>query len=191
MRQLFRDYIFHQVDERGRPVLDLSHVLTCLNKLDAGVDERVTLTSRDSQSCLVVSYREVRPIASERALIVYRSRTSSTRPSRASPSDRLDGTADARRDSIFSAPAQPLGRSSRVHHCIHAKESCVLWRIAHSNDRAIEPRGRALHVVGSRLSPHGFASSARAGLADDGPRLDCVRERRSRATRNVVGNSTA
>ena len=60
MTQLFRDYIFHQVDERGRPVLDLSHVLTCLNKLDAGVDERVTLTSRDSQSCLVVSYREVR-----------------------------------------------------------------------------------------------------------------------------------
>jgi PAB-dependent poly(A)-specific ribonuclease subunit 3 len=31
--KLFRDYVFHQVDERGNPVLDLSHVLTCLNKV--------------------------------------------------------------------------------------------------------------------------------------------------------------
>ena len=30
--KLFRDYVFHQVDERGRPVLSLSHVLACLNK---------------------------------------------------------------------------------------------------------------------------------------------------------------
>jgi PAB-dependent poly(A)-specific ribonuclease subunit 3 len=31
--KLFRDYVFHQVDEMGKPVLDLSHVLTCLNKV--------------------------------------------------------------------------------------------------------------------------------------------------------------
>ena len=31
--KLFRDYVFHQVDEMGNPVLDLSHVLTCLNKV--------------------------------------------------------------------------------------------------------------------------------------------------------------
>ena len=31
--KLFRDYVFHQVDERGRPVLSLSHVLACLNKV--------------------------------------------------------------------------------------------------------------------------------------------------------------
>lgn len=41
-------------------MLDLSHVLTCLNKLDAGIEDKVMLVSRDSQSCLVVSYREVR-----------------------------------------------------------------------------------------------------------------------------------
>jgi len=58
--KLFRDYVFHQVDERGRPVVDLSHVLVSLNKLDAGVDERISLVSRDSQSCLVVSYREIK-----------------------------------------------------------------------------------------------------------------------------------
>ncbi|CDO70439.1 hypothetical protein BN946_scf184999.g80 [Trametes cinnabarina] len=58
--KLFRDYVFHQVDELGRPVVNLTHVLTCLNKLDAGSDERVMLISRDEQSCLVVSYREVK-----------------------------------------------------------------------------------------------------------------------------------
>ncbi|KAH7882225.1 hypothetical protein F5I97DRAFT_1817773 [Phlebopus sp. FC_14] len=58
--KLFRDYVFHQVDENGTPVLNLSHVLSCLNKLDAGADERIMLVSRDEQSCLVVSYKEVR-----------------------------------------------------------------------------------------------------------------------------------
>ncbi|KAL6308885.1 kinase-like domain-containing protein [Sparassis latifolia] len=58
--KLFRDYVFHQVDEQGNPVVNLSHVLTCLNKLDAGTDERIMLVSRDEQSCLVVSYKEVK-----------------------------------------------------------------------------------------------------------------------------------
>ncbi|SCV73091.1 BQ2448_7016 [Microbotryum intermedium] len=58
--KLFRDYVFHQVDDQGRPVTDLSHVLTALNKLDAGVDEKLLLVSRDEQSCLIVSYREVK-----------------------------------------------------------------------------------------------------------------------------------
>lgn len=31
--KLFRDYVFHQVDENGAPVVNLSHVLTCLNKV--------------------------------------------------------------------------------------------------------------------------------------------------------------
>ncbi|KAF8154112.1 hypothetical protein B0H34DRAFT_720426 [Crassisporium funariophilum] len=58
--KLFRDYVFHQVDAYGNPVLDLSHVLTCLNKLDAGTDEQVMLVARDEQSCLVVSYKEIK-----------------------------------------------------------------------------------------------------------------------------------
>ncbi|SPO36680.1 related to Pab1 dependent poly(A)-specific ribonuclease PAN3 [Pseudozyma flocculosa] len=58
--KLFRDHVFHAVDEAGRPVVDLSHILTNLNKLDAGVDEKIMLTSRDEQSCLVVSYREIK-----------------------------------------------------------------------------------------------------------------------------------
>lgn len=58
--KLFRDYVFHQVDSQGHPVLDLAHVLACLNKLDAGTEERVTLISRDEQNCFVVSYRELK-----------------------------------------------------------------------------------------------------------------------------------
>ncbi|CAG8482290.1 13344_t:CDS:10 [Funneliformis caledonium] len=58
--KLFRDYVFHQVDENGYPVVDMAHVLMCLNKLDAGVDERIMLVSRDEQSCLIVSYKEIK-----------------------------------------------------------------------------------------------------------------------------------
>ncbi|ORX99458.1 hypothetical protein K493DRAFT_110095 [Basidiobolus meristosporus CBS 931.73] len=58
--KLFRDYVFHQVDENGNPVLDVGHVLSCLNKLDAGVDEKIMLMSRDEQSCLIVSYKELK-----------------------------------------------------------------------------------------------------------------------------------
>lgn len=58
--KLFRDYVFHQVDAQGEPVVDLGHVLTCLNKLDAGTDEKITLVSRDEQSCFIVSYKEIK-----------------------------------------------------------------------------------------------------------------------------------
>ncbi|EFE38916.1 hypothetical protein TRV_06435 [Trichophyton verrucosum HKI 0517] len=58
--KLFRDYVFHQVDSQNAPVVDLGHVLTCLNKLDAGSEEKVTLISRDEQSCFVVSYKELK-----------------------------------------------------------------------------------------------------------------------------------
>ncbi|KAF5352917.1 hypothetical protein D9758_007902 [Tetrapyrgos nigripes] len=58
--KLFRDYVFHQSDEHGNPVTNLSHVLSCLSKLDAGTDEKVMLVARDEQSCLVVSYKEIK-----------------------------------------------------------------------------------------------------------------------------------
>ncbi|KAK0497629.1 hypothetical protein EDD18DRAFT_1158663 [Armillaria luteobubalina] len=58
--KLFRDYVFHQLDENGNPVTNLSHVLTCLNKLDAGSEEKLMLIAPDEQSCLVVSYREIK-----------------------------------------------------------------------------------------------------------------------------------
>jgi len=57
--KLFRDHVFHQVDEEGRAVVDMAHVIYNLNKLDAFCDDRIMLMSRDEQSCLIVSYREV------------------------------------------------------------------------------------------------------------------------------------
>lgn len=60
MLKLFRDYVFHQVTEEGRPWLDMAHIVQCLNKLDAGVPEKVCLMSRDEQSILVVSYSELK-----------------------------------------------------------------------------------------------------------------------------------
>ncbi|KAH9905319.1 kinase-like domain-containing protein [Xylariomycetidae sp. FL2044] len=58
--KLFRDYVFHQVDAQGNPVLDLGHIVSCLNKLDAGVDEKIYLTSRDHQHTFVISYKELK-----------------------------------------------------------------------------------------------------------------------------------
>ncbi|KAG8838996.1 PAB-dependent poly(A)-specific ribonuclease subunit 3 [Serendipita sp. 400] len=58
--KLFRDFVFHSVDPNGHPVISLTHVLTHLNKLDSGSEEKLMLVSRDEQSCLVVSYKEVK-----------------------------------------------------------------------------------------------------------------------------------
>ncbi|KAJ2987172.1 hypothetical protein NUW58_g4653 [Xylaria curta] len=58
--KLFRDYVFHQVDAQGNPALDLGHIISCLNKLDAGTEEKIYLTSRDHQSTFLVTYRELK-----------------------------------------------------------------------------------------------------------------------------------
>lgn len=63
--KLFRDYVFHQVNEQGLPVVDMGHVLSCLNKLDAGLDERVNLISRDEQSCIIITYKELKKCAEQ------------------------------------------------------------------------------------------------------------------------------
>lgn len=39
--KLFRDFVFHQVDEEGSPLLDYGLVAESLNKADAGVPEKV------------------------------------------------------------------------------------------------------------------------------------------------------
>jgi PAB-dependent poly(A)-specific ribonuclease subunit 3 len=41
MLKLFRDYLFHQVTEEGRPWLDMSHIVQTLNKLDSGSADTV------------------------------------------------------------------------------------------------------------------------------------------------------
>ncbi|KAM7369917.1 hypothetical protein PAMP_011205 [Pampus punctatissimus] len=58
--KLFRDHLFHQVTEAGTPWIDLSHIVSCLNKLDAGVPEKISLVSRDEKSILVVTYSDLK-----------------------------------------------------------------------------------------------------------------------------------
>ncbi|VEN54575.1 unnamed protein product, partial [Callosobruchus maculatus] len=43
MLKLFRDYVFHQVTEEGNPWLDMAHIVQCLNKLDVGTPEKISL----------------------------------------------------------------------------------------------------------------------------------------------------
>lgn len=43
MLKLFRDYLFHSVADDGRPWLDHAHIVQCLNRLDAGTMEKVSV----------------------------------------------------------------------------------------------------------------------------------------------------
>ena len=61
---LFYDYVFHQVDSQGKAVMDLTHVLRCLNKLDAGVTEKLVLATPDEMNCIIISYKELKDLIS-------------------------------------------------------------------------------------------------------------------------------
>ena len=61
--KLFRDFVFHQHNDEGAPVMDWGHVFESLNKLDAGVAEKVLLLSRDEMSMLVASYADIKRCA--------------------------------------------------------------------------------------------------------------------------------
>ena len=58
--KLFRDYVFHQAQADGTPVLDAGHVIATLNKLDCGDTEKILLSSKDNKDLLVVSFADVR-----------------------------------------------------------------------------------------------------------------------------------
>lgn len=56
---LFRDFVFHQADGAGNPVMDLGHVTSALNKLETCDKEKIVLASRDGKSLMVVSYADI------------------------------------------------------------------------------------------------------------------------------------
>lgn len=62
LAKLFRNYVFHQTDESlsGRPVVDLGHVVECLNKLDCGSSEPVCMMSADGRNMLVATFADIR-----------------------------------------------------------------------------------------------------------------------------------
>ncbi|KAL8575598.1 hypothetical protein ACOMHN_028619 [Nucella lapillus] len=60
MLKLFRDFVFHAVDEHGVPWMDMAHIVSCMNKLDAGDPEKIMLSSQDETSVFIVSYTELK-----------------------------------------------------------------------------------------------------------------------------------
>jgi PAB-dependent poly(A)-specific ribonuclease subunit 3 len=58
--KLFRDFLFHQVDDQGQPLNDWGMAIDAINKADAGLNEKVMLLSRDETSMLVVSYADIK-----------------------------------------------------------------------------------------------------------------------------------
>ncbi|EFP09420.1 hypothetical protein CRE_25543 [Caenorhabditis remanei] len=56
MLKLFRDYVFHQVTDQGKPWLDLAHIIQCLNKLDCGSPEKIEMVSRNGDTQIIVDY---------------------------------------------------------------------------------------------------------------------------------------
>lgn len=60
MLKLFREYLFHQLNEDGTPWLDSGHVVSTLIKFDMGSQEKICLISRDEQHVLVVSFAELK-----------------------------------------------------------------------------------------------------------------------------------
>ena len=46
--------------ENGKPWLDMAHIVQCLNKLDAGVPEKIELVSRDGENLIIVSYGDLK-----------------------------------------------------------------------------------------------------------------------------------
>ncbi|VDN97160.1 unnamed protein product [Rodentolepis nana] len=60
MLKLFRDYVFHQVDQNGAPYLDLAHIVQALNKVEAGSTELVCLSSRKAHQVIIVTYADIR-----------------------------------------------------------------------------------------------------------------------------------
>jgi len=62
MIKLFCDYIFVQVSDTNQSILDFGHIVETLNKLDAGTNEKVLLMSRDEQSLMVVTYKDLKNV---------------------------------------------------------------------------------------------------------------------------------
>jgi PAB-dependent poly(A)-specific ribonuclease subunit 3 len=58
--KLFRDFIFHQVDEQGGPAVSWGHVIDALNKLDVGSPDRIILLSRNEIDMLITTYADMK-----------------------------------------------------------------------------------------------------------------------------------
>lgn len=60
--RLYRDSLFHQVDENGAAVVDFARVVSGLNKLDVGSDGKTLLSGQSDGSLLLVSHKDVKHV---------------------------------------------------------------------------------------------------------------------------------
>jgi len=58
----FRESLTNQTNENGAAVLDLSSLVSSLNKLDVGVDGQVLLSSPHDGALLLVAYRDIKNV---------------------------------------------------------------------------------------------------------------------------------
>lgn len=58
--KLFRNFLFHQVDDDGTPVVDVGHIVNALNKIDCGDPEQLCLASADQQTILISSFSHLK-----------------------------------------------------------------------------------------------------------------------------------
>ena len=58
--KLLKSYVFYRADESGQAWTDLAHVVSTLNKLDAGTAEKVCLVSSDEKNIMIVSYKDLK-----------------------------------------------------------------------------------------------------------------------------------
>jgi len=57
--KLYRDYLFHQQMPDGTPVIDCGHIVSSLNKVDAGDPEQIIMTSRNGKDLLIASHADI------------------------------------------------------------------------------------------------------------------------------------
>jgi hypothetical protein len=57
--KLYRDYLFHQQMPDGTPILDCGHIVSSLNKVDAGDPEQIVMSSRNGKDLLIVSHADI------------------------------------------------------------------------------------------------------------------------------------
>lgn len=69
--KLFRDYVFHQHDENGKPILDMGHITASLNKLDIGSTEQIILCTRDKKDLIILSFNDVKRFDSYIRMIIF------------------------------------------------------------------------------------------------------------------------
>ncbi|CAX41856.1 poly(A)-nuclease subunit, putative [Candida dubliniensis CD36] len=58
--KLFLNYVYNCYDSNNKKVINLNKVLTNLNKLDCGIDEKILLVNNDE--CIIISYKELKEI---------------------------------------------------------------------------------------------------------------------------------